>query len=532
MELTGKQLIAGEPTASNDTTFSAQNPNDSTTLEPAFHEATGEEIDRAMRAAAAAFDAFRARSAEDRAALLDAIADEVEALGDALLERAHAETGLPMPRLTGERGRATGQARLFANLLREGSWVDARIDLPQPDRKPLPKPDVRRLLAPIGPVVMFGASNFPLAISVIGTDTVSALGAGCPVVVKGHPGHPGTCEMLARAVATALEKLNFPKGAFSLVQGTSNDVGMALVKHPATQAVAFTGSLRGGRALADAAAARPTPIPVYAEMGSVNPVFVLPGAAAERGDAIAQGYVQSVTLGAGQFCTNPGLLLGLKSDALDAIKAATAKAAGDAAPATMLHAGISKSFENGLERVSGVDGVSALGCSSTDADTTATQAACSIFSTNVDTLLGNPDLFEENFGPSSVVVESDTAKKLEAVAEKLEGQLTATIHGTAEDLKNHAGLVRILERKVGRLIFNGFPTGIEVCPSMHHGGPYPAATHSHFTSIGTASILRFVRPVCYQGFPDAALPVELQNGNPKGVWRLVDGELSQDAIGS
>jgi alpha-ketoglutaric semialdehyde dehydrogenase len=239
-----------------------------------------------------------------------------------------------------------------------------------------------------------------------------------------------------------------------------------------------------------------------------------------------------VTLGAGQFCTNPGLLLGLKSDALDAIKAATAKAAGDAAPATMLHAGISKAFENGLERVSGIAGVAALASSSADADATATQAACSIYSTNVDTLLGNPDLFEENFGPSSVVVESDSVEKLEAVAEKLEGQLTATIHGTAEDLKNHAGLVRILERKVGRLIFNGFPTGIEVCPSMHHGGPYPAATHSHFTSIGTASILRFVRPLCYQGFPDAALPIELQNGNPKGVWRLVDGELSKDTIGS
>ncbi|MBT5927376.1 MAG: aldehyde dehydrogenase (NADP(+)) [Verrucomicrobia bacterium] len=530
MELTGHHLIGETIGAVGQETFQALDPSSQAVLTPNFHEATVAEAGMALRLGQECFDTFRGTSAEVRATFLDAIADEVMALGDALLERAHQETGLPMARLTGERGRAVNQAKLFAQLIREGSWVDARIDLPLPDRQPLPKPDVRRLLSPVGPVVVFGASNFPLAISVVGTDTVSALGAGCPVVVKGHPGHPGVCEMLGRAIQSAAKKCGLPSGVFSLLQGAGHALGVALVQHPITQAVAFTGSLRGGRALFDVANARKEPIPFYAEMGSVNPVFVLPGAAAERGEAIAEQFVQSVGLGVGQFCTNPGILIGLKSDTLDILTKKTAEIAANAGPATMLHQGIAKAYADGLERMESINGVKTCGLSSTPSDSSKNQAACHIFEADINTLFDQPALKEENFGPSSIILKADTAEQLEQAAEGLEGQLTATIHGNEEDLKKHAKLIRILERKVGRLIFNGFPTGIEVCPSMHHGGPYPASTHSFFTSIGTASILRFVRPLCFQGFPDMALPIELRNKNERGILRLVDNTWTREDI--
>ncbi len=529
-EIKGAQLIAGEESSKGSSSFQAANPANQDKLEPSFPEASSDEISQAMEAAEASFEALRTSSAETRADLLDAIADEIMNLGDALLERAHQETGLPMPRLTGERGRAVGQSRLFANLLRDGSWVDARIDTAIPDREPLPKPDVRLMKVAIGPVVVFGASNFPLAISVVGSDTVSALGAGCPVVVKGHPAHPGTCELLGRAINAAVKKVGLPAGCFSLIQGVTTDTGMGLVNHPLTKAVAFTGSLRGGRALADAAAARPVPIPVYAEMGSTNPVFVLPGAMAERSEAIANGYVQSVTLGVGQFCTNPGLLLGLKGSELDGFKSTVKSATEAAAPATMLHAGISGAFSSGLEKTGNTEGVNLLAKSATDADSNASQAACTIFNTSAENFLSKPELVEENFGPSSIIIDADSPENLETIASSLDGHLTATVHGTEEDLKTYARLISILQTKVGRIIFNGFPTGIEVCPSMHHGGAYPATTHSYFTSIGTSSIERFVRPLCFQGFPDAALPAELQNSNPRGIMRTLNGELTRDPV--
>jgi NADP-dependent aldehyde dehydrogenase len=530
MELTGHHLIGDTTGAVGQETFQAQDPSSQAVLSPAFHEATVSEVGMALRLGQECFDTFRSTTAEDRAAFLEAIADEVMALGDALLERAHQETGLPMARLTGERGRAVNQAKLFAGLIREGSWVDARIDLALPDRQPLPKPDIRRMLAPIGPVVVFGASNFPLAISVVGTDTISALGAGCPVVVKGHPGHPGVCEMLGRAIQNAVKKCDLPPGVFSLLQGAGHELGVTLVQHPITQAVAFTGSLRGGRALFDVANARKEPIPFYAEMGSINPVFVLPGAAAERGASIAEQFVQSVGLGVGQFCTNPGMLIGLKSEFLDDLTQKTADAAEAAGPATMLHQGIAEAYSEGLDKIKSIEGVKTCGASSVASDATKNQAACHIFEANLDTLFDHPELKEENFGPSSVILKADSAEQLEQAAEGLEGQLTATIHGTEDDLQKHGKLIRILERKVGRLVFNGFPTGIEVCPSMHHGGPYPATTHSFFTSIGTASILRFVRPLCYQNFPDPGLPVELRNKNERGILRLVDNAWTRDDI--
>lgn len=524
MQLQGKHLVGGRMASEPSATFRAANAATGEPLEPAFHEATAGDVDRALRGAESSFDALRGSTPEVRADLIEAIAHQIEALGNALLERAHLETGLPMARLTGERGRAVSQARLFAQLIREGSWVDARIDRARPERQPLPKPDVRRMLIPIGPVVVFGASNFPLAIGVVGTDTLCALAAGCPVVVKGHPAHPGTGELLGTAVARAIEAAGLPPEIFSLLHGAGHELGLALVRHPAVRAVAFTGSLRGGRALFDAAAARPDPIPVYAEMGSTNPVFLLPGALEQRAEQIAEGYVGSVTMGAGQFCTNPGIVLGVEAPGLQRFMASAGRLAAATPPATMLHAGIRQAFDTGLQRVAATQGVHVVGRSAGDGS----QAACAVFATDPKTLDAQPHLREELFGPSSIVVRCTEVEEMVRYAESLEGQLTATLHGTEEDLRTYERLVRVLERKVGRLVFNGFPTGIEVCAAMHHGGPYPATTDPHFTSIGTAAIYRFVRPVCYQGFPDAALPEELRNRNPRAIWRLLDNAFTKE----
>ncbi|MCB1227622.1 MAG: aldehyde dehydrogenase (NADP(+)) [Verrucomicrobiales bacterium] len=530
MSLTGNHLIAGIETPATGTPFTARNPATGATLDGQFADATDEQVEAALQAAEAACDPLRLSSPETRAQLLDALADEILALGDALLDRAHAETALPMARLTGERGRAVHQCKMFAGLLREGSWLAPRIDTAIPDRQPLPKPDVRQVYSAIGPVVVFGASNFPFAIGVVGTDTVCALAAGCPVVVKGHPAHPGTCEMLGGAIARALEKVALPAGSFSLLQGAGHALGGALVRHPLTQAVGFTGSLKGGRALMDLAAARPSPIPVYAEMGSVNPVFLLPGALAERGSSIAEAYLQSVNMGVGQFCTNPAILLGLNGPGWDTFTQRTAELASGVAPATMLHQGIAEAYEGGTEAWKRLPGLQALGQSTTAADPAKTEVPCQIFTTSIDQIENQETLHREVFGPCSIVAPCSHRDELLRFAHSLEGQLTASIHGTPDDLADHADLIHILERKVGRIIFNGFGTGIEPCPSMHHGGPYPAASHSFFTSIGTASILRFVRPVCYQGFPDPQLPAALQNANPTGAMRLVNGTLTRDPI--
>jgi 2,5-dioxopentanoate dehydrogenase len=526
--LHGQHIIGGVASAESTTTFQGYNPADGSALPTAFHEGTSDEVDRAATLAAETFDAFRSAPASQRADLLDAIADEIMALGDDLLERCGQETGLPRGRLEGERGRTVGQAKLFANVLRDGNWVNARIDTAIPDRAPVPKPDLRMMMMPLGPIAVFGASNFPLAISVAGTDTVSALGVGCPVVVKSHPGHPGTCELMAVAIHAALAKVGLPAGAFSLIQGAGHEVGLELVKHPAIKAVGFTGSLVGGRALFDVAAARPEPIPVYAEMGSSNPVFILPGVLADRGETLAQGYVGSVTLGVGQFCTNPGIVLGLESDDLDGFVDHVQAAASAAAPATMLHAGIHKAYEAGIAGIADTSGVETVGVSDADAGTT--QAKCAIYKTDVATFEANANLHDEVFGPSSLIVAANTIEDLERIAEKLDGHLTATIHGSPEDLVKYSKLVRILERKVGRLLFGGFPTGVEVCPSQNHGGPYPASTDPHFTSIGTASLYRFVRPISYQGFSQEALPAELRDKNEKNIIRMVNGELTASDV--
>ncbi|MBI4605313.1 MAG: aldehyde dehydrogenase (NADP(+)) [Planctomycetes bacterium] len=528
IELDGRQRIGAMSTASGTRTFAASDPATGEALEPRFHEATAKEVGQAVDLAAQAFDAYRRTSPERIAAFLEAIAEGILELGDQLLERAAAETGLPQARLSAERTRTASQARLFAALAREGSWIDARIDRAQPARQPSPRPDIRRMLIPIGPVAVFGASNFPLAISVAGTDTVSALTAGSPVVAKAHPAHPGTCELLAGAILGAAARTGLPDGVFSLVQGAGHDVGLALAKHPRTRAVAFTGSLQGGRGLFAAAAARPDPIPVYAEMGSVNPVFLLPGALEERGERIAEGFVGSLTLGVGQFCTNPGMVVGPSGAALERFVAAAGQRVSACPPGTMLHAGIRAAYEAGVERTARSSGVRVAARSAAGPDPKKTQAACVLFATDAAALLADPDLAQENFGPSSIVVRCASGEEMERVAESLDGHLTATIHGTPEDLARHRRLVEVLERKAGRLIFNGFPTGVEVCHAMHHGGPYPATTHSGFTSIGTAAVYRFVRPVCYQDFPQDALPEALRDGNPRKIWRLVEGQLTRD----
>ena len=516
--LTGKNLIAGEPVDANDATYTARGA--------LMHveEASSAHVDRALEAAADAFDPYHGLPSDARAAFVERIAAEIEA-SDELIEAAHVETELPPQRLAGERGRTAGQLRLFASLVREGSWVDARIDRALPQRTPLPKPDVRRMLIPIGPVAVFGASNFPLAFSVAGGDTASALAAGCPVVVKAHPAHPATSEIAARAIIVAARVSGMPAGVFSLLHSTRNEIARALVQHPRVKAVGFTGSLRAGRALFDTAAARPEPIPVFAEMGSVNPLFVLPGALAERAAAIAEGLKDSVTLGVGQFCTNPGLTIGMADARFNGFVRELETLMSRAPAGMMLTPAICRSYETGVQRLSGIDGVSATRSSMVVEQW---QGLPTLFLTDAAVFLEHHEIGEELFGPSTVVVRCGSREELLAVARQLKGQLTATVHGTPADLEDYGSLVSILEQKAGRLIVNGFPTSVDVCPSMQHGGPYPATTDSRSTSVGTAAIHRFVRPVAYQNFPQSLLPVELRDGNPRKIWRLVDGELTKD----
>ena len=529
--LHGKSLIAGQLADAGSATFRARNPATGATLEPAFHEATAAEAAHAVGAAAEAFSEYRRRPPEERAGFLETIAAEIEALGDSLIERTTSETGLPAARITGERARTCVQLRLFAELVREGSWVDARIDTALPERQPVPRPDIRRMLKPVGPIVVFGASNFPLAFSTAGGDTASALAAGCAVVVKAHPAHPGCGELVAGAIARAAAECRLPPGVFSFVHG-GPAIGVALVRHPATAAVGFTGSRAAGRALFDAASSRPEPIPMFAEMSSVNPVFVLPGALKERSDAIAQGLIGSFTLGVGQFCTKPGVVFALRGPDTDAFAEKLAGAVRQAASGTMLTAGIRAAFERTRSEVTAVEGVSvsAIAASPAASADHATSASPSFASTDAARFLAEPLLATEVFGPFALVVGCEDADEMVACAKALDGQLTATLHGTEADLADAGKLLEVAESRAGRVIINGFPTGVEVSPAMNHGGPYPATTDVRFTSVGTAAILRFARPVCYQGFADALLPAELKNANPRNILRTLNGALTRDAV--
>lgn len=528
--LTGKSFIAGQPGSRSEKTFRAINPASGNSFTPDFHEATASEADAALTAAAEAFAIYRNTTGAQRADFLEAIATEIETIGDELIERAHAETGLPVARLQGERARTCGQLRLFAQIVREGSWVDARIDPALPARQPLPRADLRRMLQPLGPVVVFGSSNFPFAFSTAGGDTASALAAGCPVVVKAHRGHPGTGELVAAAVNRAIVACDLPAGIFSLIHGEGATVGMALVKHPATVAVGFTGSHAAGRALADAAAARSKPIPVFAEMSSLNPVFILPAALRERSKAIAQGLVTSFTLGVGQFCTKPGLVFLPPGPASAEFQHALAAAVQMANGGTMLTPGIRGAFLANRAQIMGVSGVGLLGQADKEADVARNEAQPSIALTTATQFMAAPKLATEAFGPFTLVVQAEQDAELADCAATLDGQLTATLHGTPEDFSANRALIALLEQKAGRIVFNGFPTGVEVCHAMNHGGPYPATTDARFTSVGATALLRFVRPVCYQGMPDNLLPAPLQNRNPLGLLRLFDGVPTRDPI--
>ena len=520
----GLSMIAGKPTPSTSgVSFQAFSPEQGRALPQSFAEATGADVQTATAAAAEAFQQMQREDRRQPAELLVVIAEQIEALGPALIEQAQLESGLTAARLTGERARTVGQLRLFAELLREGSWVGARIDTALPQRTP-PRPDLRLTVLPLGPVAVFSASNFPLAFSVAGGDTASALAAGCPVVVKGHPAHPGTSELVGTAIARAVDQIGAPPGVFSLLQSTRPEISISLVRDPNIAAVGFTGSLAAGRAIFDAGVQRPVPIPVYAEMASVNPVFLLPSVAATS--AIAEGIFASVTLGAGQFCTSPGLIVGVGLGAV----AARLEELFDAAPAApMLSAGIVKHFRERLNAVHGLAGVRTLRAVAEDACSPC-QGAPVLFQVDAARFVREPVLRSEIFGASTVLVHCvNTAEVLE-VAAALEGTLTACVHGTAEEISGHSALLTLLQRKAGRLIFNGFPTGVEVSHAMHHGGPYPSTSDSKFTSVGTAAIYRWVRPVCFQDAPRVALPAELQSNNPFDILRLVNGRETRGTV--
>lgn len=497
----GKHLIAGDWIGTEETFLSA--PAHGTAH--AFSVGTPELVDAAARAAEEAFWSYGYTTRAERAAFLNAIADEIEARAEAITEIGTSETGLPVARLQGERGRTTGQLRLFAEHILKGAYLDRRHDVALPDRAPLPRPDLRMMQRPIGPVAVFGASNFPLAFSTAGGDTAAALAAGCPVVVKGHGAHPGTGEIIAEAIHAAVEKCGMPKGVFSLVQGGNRRVGEALVQHPRIKAVGFTGSLGGGRALFDLCAQRPEPIPFFGELGAVNPMFMLPQAIARRGAELGRGWAGSLAMGAGQFCTNPGIAVVIAGPEADAFVEAARAALSETGAQVMLTDGIAQAYSKGAAVIGEQAGVQTLITSMCDRR----EAKPFLFRVQAEDWLGNHALSEEVFGPLGLVVVARDADEMDRVARSFVGQLTTTLHMDDDDAALARRLLPVLERMAGRVLANGFPTGVEVCDAMVHGGPYPASTNFGATSVGTLSIRRFLRPVCYQNLPEAILPADL-----------------------
>jgi len=525
MELTGMSFIAGKRGDNGGESFAAHEASSGADIEPRYMSSSIDELNASAEAAAAAFVSYGKSCAKDRATLLRTIAAGLEGSSAELVDRAMLETGLPEARLQGEVGRTCGQLCLFASMIEEGSWQNARIDTALPDRKPLPRPDLRSMLFPVGPVAVFGASNFPLAFSVAGGDTASALAAGNPVIVKAHSAHPGTSEFVAAHITEAVAQCGMHPGVFSMLFDHGFAIGQALVQHPAIQSVAFTGSKRGGRALMDLAAARECPIPCFTEMSSVNPVFILSGALADDPQSKARGLHGSFTLGAGQFCTKPGLIFAADGDGLNSLREELKALTGATGSFTMLTRAIAEHYRHGVAVRHGM-GVEGTGAASTEAS----RAHAVLFESDLTSFRANPLLQEEIFGPSTLLVNWKDRSELLATAESLDGHLTATILGTEADLTENQDLIAILERKVGRLLFNGYPTGVEVSHAMVHGGPYPATSDSRFTSVGSQAILRFVRPRCYQNFPQAALPEALRDENPLGILRLLDGVPTRDPL--
>ncbi|WP_426671067.1 aldehyde dehydrogenase (NADP(+)) [Mucilaginibacter sp. McL0603] len=507
--------------------FRAIDPSTGNQLPGDFYTADSADVDSALNLAEKAAAIYRYVDKKTKAAFLRSIAEGITNIGDELVERAMAETGLPQARLQGERGRTTGQLNMFADLVEEGSWVEAVIDNALPDRQPAARPDIRKMLIPVGPVVVFGASNFPLAFSVAGGDTASALAAGCPVIVKVHPAHPGTSALVAEAIKKAAQKHELPEGVFSILYDNGYTIGEALVKHPKTKIVTFTGSFKGGTALLKMAQQRDQPIPVFAEMGSVNPVILLPDALESRYNQIAEQYASSITLGAGQFCTNPGLLIAMKSSGLEKFKKALGDALAKINSSTMLTPGICKNYSALSAEMLAEQGVSIIGKGNLNNDK-ANQAQPIVATVSASSFLVNPKLKEEVFGPYSLLVEADFEVQLQQVLDDLQGQLTASIVADDTDLVKYKSLIQGITSIAGRVMLNNVPTGVEVLQAMQHGGPFPATSDSRFTSVGTGAIKRFVRPVSWQNWSNDLLPDELKNGNPLKIWRLVDNKMSKE----
>ncbi len=526
--MTGKNYIGNQLSANGNKTFQTFNPELNTENSTVFTEASSEEIQEAVTLASKAFQEFRFISGKRKADFLNTIADEILALDDELVKMYCSETGLLEGRAKGERGRTVGQLRSFANLVAEGSWLEATIDLAQPNREPIPKLDIRKMLIPLGPVVVFGASNFPLAYSTAGGDTAAALAAGCPVIVKSHPMHAGTGELVASAIVKAAHKTGMPNGVFSNLNSSGIEVGQQLVVNPKVKAVGFTGSIKGGRALLDLAAKREEPIPVFAEMGSINPVVILPKALENRHQEIAKTYANSITLGTGQFCTNPGLILGIKSENLTSFINNLSDEIIKINPSCMLHPNIKKGYNANKEKVVSQENVTIT--ANYEAEVENNYAQQTVVSVNGKDFLENSTLHLEVFGPFSMVVQCENENELEQIIANLEGQLTGTIISDENEVNNYTSLVAALQNRVGRIIFNGVPTGVEVCESMVHGGPYPASTDSRFTAVGINSIKRWVRPFSYQDWPNSLLPKELQNENPLDIFRTVEGKRTNQKI--
>ncbi len=526
--ITGKNHIGNQQSAKGKVTFKTFNPQLNVENENTFYEATTDEIDESVSLATKSFQEFSNILGVKRAAFLNAIADEILDLGDELIETYCSETGLPSGRAQGERSRTIGQLRSFATLLEEGSWVDASIDTAQPNREPIPKPDLRKMLTALGPVVVFGASNFPLAYSTAGGDTAAAFAAGCPVLVKSHPMHAGTGELVASAIIKAAKKTGMPNGVFSNLNSSGIQVGTQLVSHDGVKAVGFTGSIPGGRALYDLASKRKEPIPVFAEMGSVNPVIILPKALDNRANDLAKIYAESITLGTGQFCTNPGLILGIKGASLTQFISELATQIVKVDPMCMLHPNIIGAYESNKEKAISQKDLTVV---SNYQDEVKRNFARQVITTvEGEIFLENPALHQEVFGPYSIIVQCENKEQLETIITDLEGQLTGTVIADDNEENNFSGVILALQNRVGRIIFNGVPTGVEVCPSMNHGGPYPASTDSRFTAVGIHSIKRWVRPFSYQDWPNNLLPAELQNENPLGISRLVNGTQTKGKI--
>lgn len=523
MIITGTNFIGNNKSDKGSKTFNVVNPQSGKRLKPFFYEATKDEVKEASALAKQAFRIYAEVSFEERAKLLETIADEILIIGNKLIQRCHIETALPVMRLEGERERTVNQLRMFAKLLRNGNWLQASIDIDKSQNR-----DIRLTQIPLGPVAVFGASNFPFAFSVAGGDTASALAAGCPVIVKANPSHPGTSEMVAYAIIKSIEKLNLPKGIFSMLQGQSHMVGLELVQNPKIKVVGFTGSFKAGKELFKAASSRIEPIPVYAEMGSTNPIFIFPKALKSRNTELAKQLLESVTLGVGQFCTNPGLIFLHDNKESEDFIEKFSKLITKTPSGTMLGEHVKNGYETGIKEISNIKGLKKLAQGKLDDGIC--EANSQVFETNFKTFIENPRLEEEVFGPSTIFVKIKSNEDFDNIVQNLKGHLTASIHAADDELNSNSEFVKMLQAKVGRLIFNDFPTGVNVCPSMHHGGPYPATTNIRYTSVGTRAIYRFVRPICYQNTPNELLPLELKDENPLDILRNVNGKLTQEKL--